>query len=271
MHIAISYRTLKRVLFWLWVPVITAGLTVEVAFYGFGLDQDETWLALFSLSYEANVPTWYTVCLVFVAAWLLMLIAIGVQQRRLAYVVHWWGLAIGFFYISLDELVQLHEQAGHLIQGTRGVLYFDWIILAAPVLLLLLLCYVKFLLHLPPLSRHRFILAGSLYVLGATVMELPLGWWVDNFGDDNFGYSAIDFVEECLEMFAINLFILALVKEIFGESEQLEVSFHDTPVHAEAGVCTEYGCMLSATCTRVSNTCYAAAQTLPHHLRRPSL
>ncbi|MDH3598478.1 MAG: hypothetical protein OEU26_02425 [Candidatus Tectomicrobia bacterium] len=234
MHIAIPYRALKRVLFWLWITVITAGLTVEVAFYGFGLDQDETWLALFSLSYEENVPTWYTVCLVLVAAWLLMLIAIGAQQRRAAYVFHWWGLAIGFFYISLDELVQLHEQASRLIEGTGGVLYFDWIIPATPVLIILILCYAKFLFHLPSVSRNRFILAGSIFVFGAIVMELPLGWWVDNFGDDNFGYSAIDFVEESLEMFAINFFILTLVKRIFGDSEQLRVSFHNTRVHAEA-------------------------------------
>ncbi|HYX90280.1 MAG TPA: hypothetical protein VE782_01860, partial [Myxococcaceae bacterium] len=65
--------------------------------------------------------------------------------------------------------------------------------------------------------RWQFILAGALYVGGALVMELPLGWWYERAGDANLVYAAIDHLEETLEMIGASLFLSALVEEL-GEA-----------------------------------------------------
>ncbi|WP_234022631.1 hypothetical protein [Sorangium cellulosum] len=56
------------------------------------------------------MPTWYTSCLLFTCA--LTLAAIAVIARRAGgYVEHWSGLSAAFLYISLDEVVEIHEAA----------------------------------------------------------------------------------------------------------------------------------------------------------------
>jgi hypothetical protein len=54
--------------------------------------------------------------------------------------------------------------------------------------------------------------AGVIYVGGALVTELPLGYWSVRVGEDNLGYSLIDFVEETLEFTGVTLFLLALLE-----------------------------------------------------------
>jgi hypothetical protein len=122
---------------------------------------------------------------------------------------HWRGLALGFLYISLDEVASIHEHAHFFKLG--GVLYFSWVIPAVIVVALVGVSYVRFLKHLPGSTRARFLLAGAIYVGGAVGMELPLGYWTDLHGTNNFGYAAIDWVEESMEILGVTLFLLSLV------------------------------------------------------------
>lgn len=83
------------------------------------------------------------------------------------------------------------------------------------------ICYLRFLEDLPTGTRRAFILAGGIYVTGALLMEMPLGWWTTAHGSSNMGYALIDFVEESMEMIGVNLFILALVSHLGGGSGRL--------------------------------------------------
>jgi hypothetical protein len=114
-----------------------------------------------------------------------------------------------FFYLSLDEAIEIHEHLGGFF-GTGGVLYFDWVIPAGAAVLVLGAVYLPFLRRLPARTRARFLLAGALYVGGALLVELPLGWWTERAGDDNPVYAAIDLVEETLELAGASVFVLAL-------------------------------------------------------------
>jgi hypothetical protein len=171
------------------------------------LIDDPTLCEKLSLSYEANVPTWYASALLLGGA-----IAAGAIARApTAWKKHWWGVAIGFGYVSLDETAQLHENlGGHL--DTRGVLYFDWVIWAAIALVILAVIYIPWLRGLPPRLRRRLLAAAVIYVGGALVMELPLGWWTDRYGDGTLGYALIDWVEETLELAGASLALIALVE-----------------------------------------------------------
>ncbi|HKY62661.1 MAG TPA: hypothetical protein VJR29_04505 [bacterium] len=173
----------------------------------------EAWAPLFSLSFEGNVPTWYSSCLLFWCGLILIEIAGGIRKRRAAYGRHWTFLGIGFFYMSLDEAIGIHESLGG-ITGSGGILYYDWIVPAAVLLLILALFYWPFLGSLRPDLRRRFLLAATLYVGGAVGMELPLGYWVTRFGDDGFGYAGLDLVEEALELVGATLFLTTLIGEL---------------------------------------------------------
>ncbi len=209
MQITLSGARLQTALFALLAAVAGAGLAVEVLKPILRLKSRSGVVPLLSLSYEQNVPTWYTSCLLFACSLTLAAIAVG-ARRAGKFVRHWWGLAAAFLYISLDEVVEIHEAASSWLD-LGGVLYFSWVIPAAVVVAAFGLAYLRFLAHLPRGTRSRFLLAASLYVTGALALELPLGYWTEQAGSDNLVYALIDFVEESLEMLGVNLFLVSLV------------------------------------------------------------
>lgn len=163
-----------------------------------------------SLSAEANVPTWFASSLLLACA----LAAASIARARPAgapWQRHWWGLAIGFTYASLDEAVELHEHLGGRFE-TSGVLYFDWVIPAIAIVAVLAAIYLPFVRALPAATRARLIAAGAIYIGGAVLMELPLGWWTERAGPDSLGYALIDWVEETMELIGAGLACAALVE-----------------------------------------------------------
>lgn len=209
MQITLPRARLQTVLFALMAAVAGAGLTVEVLKPILRLKSRSGVVPLLSLSYEQNVPTWYTSCLLFACSLTLAAIAAG-ARREGRFVKRWWGLAAAFLYISLDEVVEIHEAASSWLD-LGGVLYFSWVIPAAVVVAAFAISYLGFLAHLPRGTRNRFLLSGSIYVAGALALELPLGYWTEQAGSNNLVYALLDFAEESLEMLGVNLFLVSLV------------------------------------------------------------
>ncbi|WP_342379319.1 hypothetical protein NVS55_07715 [Myxococcus stipitatus] len=191
------------------------GVGVEVATYALDAQELESFVAFLSLSHERNLPTWYASALLLGCALVLTGIGHAARQGQEQGWRHWWVLAGLFTYISLDESVGIHEHLGGLLT-LGGVLFFTWVVPAALLVLLGGLAFLPFLARLPPRRRGQFILAGMLYVGGALVMELPLGWWTEQHGNDNLVYALIDHVEEALELVGASLFLAALVEELDG-------------------------------------------------------
>lgn len=207
--VPISRRSLRLGLALGMAAVTGAGLAAEILQAALHLRGDRGLVPMFSLSYEQNIPTWYSSSLLLACSVLLFLIAAATKREGGPRVNHWRALGLGFLYISLDEVASIHEHAGWLRLG--GVLYFSWVIPAAIVVALVGASYLRFLQHLPPATRARFLLAGAIYVGGAVGMELPLGYWTERYGSNNFVYGAIDWVEESMEILGVTLFLLALV------------------------------------------------------------
>jgi hypothetical protein len=113
--------------------------------------------------------------------------------------------------MSLDEVIGLHEQLGPLLR-LSGVLYFSWVVPAAAVVVTLAAVYLPFLGRLTPWARKRFVIAAIVYLTGAVLLELPLGYWTERHGNDNAVYALIDFVEESLEILGASLFLAALLQ-----------------------------------------------------------
>lgn len=162
-----------------------------------------------SLSYEGNLPTWFSSSLLLLCAVTAGSIARSMQIGE-RWRLHWWMLAIGLGYASLDEAAELHEHLGGHLE-TTGLLHFDWVIPAAAILAVLAALYLPFVRALPRATRARLVAAGAIYLGGALLVELPLGWWTERAGPDNLGYAAIDWLEEMLEMIGAALALSALI------------------------------------------------------------
>lgn len=163
--------------------------------------------SLLSLSYEANLPTWHASMLAFVCALLLFAWARVRERDRLATRL----LGLGFLVISLDELVGMHEMLSVPFQFDSPLLHFGWVVPAGGLVLALGAAYLPFLRHLPRRTAARCILAGGLYVVGAVGMDIPLGAWAAEHGDDDLGYALIDWFEETLEIAGMTLFACTLL------------------------------------------------------------
>jgi len=205
----ISAAAIRRLLVIVTVAVCLAGLAAELLRHLAGVEHVA--VSLWSLSYEGNMPSWYASVLPLVCAGLLAWVAGGEASDRR----HWWALALGFVYISVDESVNLHEMLGPLFD-TEGVLHFGWVIPAAGVVLVVGLTFVGFLRRLDRATMGRFVVAGALYVTGAVLCELPLGWWTEQYGDADLGYALIDWCEETLEFTGLTLFAGSLLARLEG-------------------------------------------------------
>lgn len=188
------------------------GLAAEIAFAKTAdapIALVDTLAPMLSLSGEANLPTWVSSMLLFACA----LVAGAIAMARTdALRRGFWGTCAVFVYASIDESVQLHEHlGGHYEFG--GILYFDWVIWAAVLVVALAIAFWPFVRALPAITRTRLVVAGAIYLGGAIAMELPLGWWTDRHGVDGLGYALIDWVEETMEMIGAALALFALAAE----------------------------------------------------------
>jgi hypothetical protein len=222
-ELTLPLHRLRRRLAWTVGIVIYAGITVEFLQDVVGLGDLAGFRPFLSLSHESNLPTWLSACLLLACAVVLAAIAQDESRRRTRFARHWWLLSALFLYISLDETAGIHEQANQWFD-LSGAFYFGWVIPAAILVGLLGIAYLRFLAALPPRSRRGFVVAGLFYVGGALGVELVLGWWTDRIGDQNFGYAAIDWVEESMEMIGVTLFLLCLLEHLGGASGELRVS-----------------------------------------------
>ncbi len=164
-------------------------------------------LTKLSLSFEANVPTWLASSLLLGSAITAFLIAQDPAQLRRG---SWASVSALFAWASLDEAAELHENLGGLFE-TGGVLYFDWVLSAAILMLAAALALWPWLWSLPRATRRRFFVACAVYFTGALLMELPLGWWTERAGPESLGYALIDWVEESLELCGAALLLFALL------------------------------------------------------------
>jgi hypothetical protein len=202
----IEVATLRRRLLYLVAVVAALGLVAEVWHARSPDVVIEALLPKLSLSFEGNLPTWLSSSLLLLCA----VTAGAIAAQRPPWHRHWWGIVGVLAWMSLDEAAELHEHLGGLI-GTHGVLFFDWVIPAACVVALLAGVYLPFVRALAPATRNRLLVAAAIYLTGALVMELPLGWWTEQHGNEDLAYALIDWFEETLEMIGATFALVALV------------------------------------------------------------
>lgn len=186
-------------------------------------------LHVFDMDTEYNVPAYFSTVIILFAAFLLNTIATFKKKNGESYAIHWRILAIIFVYLSMDEMIGIHElssRPAHKFFGGGWLLYYyGWVIPGSILVIIFAILYFRFLLHLPPKSKLLFSIAGVLYVGGAIGMELVSNHYDTLYGVENFTYHMIVTIEETLEMAGIILFIYALLNYISANIKEIQLRF----------------------------------------------
>lgn len=207
--VTVDRRVASRVLFA--VPAILLLISLPLEYLRTQRGWSSLVTDLFRLSGEATLPTWWSSFLLLTCGLALLAIgrAVTVRARRR----DWTLLGIIFVYMSVDELVQIHE----ILNGGKhlsGAVYFAWVIPATAFVIIVGVRFMPFLFALPPRRRRQFVVAGLVYVGAALVMEVPLGYVAQSFGGQSLAYRVVDSLEEALEIVGLSLFLLALLEEL---------------------------------------------------------
>jgi hypothetical protein len=166
----------------------------------------------FYVDAENNVPAYFSGLLLLLTAGLLSVAAR--YHATSPYRLHWKGLAWLFVLLSIDEISSFHEiitdQANRYLI-LPGALQFAWVIPGGIFLAFVGLAYLRFLSHLPALTRRGMLLAGGIFVTGAIGVEVLGSYYYSLHGRYNLAYSFIATLEETLEMTGVIVFIHTLL------------------------------------------------------------
>jgi hypothetical protein len=175
---------------------------------------------IFDLNTERNIPTLFSSVTLLGSSMLLGYIAYLTRLTKGPYSLLWVVLSLGFLFLSIDETAYIHENLSEDIAG--------WIVVVAPFVILFLLGFIRFFLHLPRSTKLYFLFAGFLFIGGAFILEF-IGSWRISIADENIIATTIVFttVEESFEMFGINLFVYSLLLYLRDNFPEYHLSFQN--------------------------------------------
>jgi hypothetical protein len=210
--------------------LVLASIGGQLTKYLLGHDTVYGLVRLFDLDEEQNIPTLFSVLLLFCAALLLTIITVLKKKQKDPDVSKWAILAFGFLFMAVDEASSIHEELampvpGLLGDGPLGIFYFAWVIPGIAVVFVLALFFLRFLLRLPAKTRFTFMVAAALFIGGALGLELVGGRYAELHGGENLTYNILATVEESLEMAGVIVFIYALLKHIADNYKEVRFRF----------------------------------------------
>jgi len=226
MEIKLSPKKIAGFLTIIFLVLLFFNVALNVARYYLGFHSKV--VSAFNFGSEHNFPAYYSAMGLLLCAVLLIVVAVAFKKKRQKYAAHWFVLSVIFVYLSLDEMLEIHEQLVEPVRAllhTGGVLRFAWVIPYGILLIIFILTYVGFLMNLPKKIRVLFIVSGAIYVMGAMGIESLGAPWYTAHGWDNFGYAMFQTVEESLEMIGVILFAYSIATYIKDHIRYVTVEF----------------------------------------------
>ncbi|MEE8153649.1 MAG: hypothetical protein V3T53_01675 [Phycisphaerales bacterium] len=223
-------RTVGRFLVLLVACLLVLGLAGQLSKFLLGHGRLFGFVGLFDLDGEANIPAWFSAMGLLTASLLLVMIASATTTTAGRYVWHWWGLALVFAYVSLDEAASIHElsiEPLRLAFDLDGWLRYAWVVPASVLVMIGLAVYLPFLVRLPRKICCSMLIAAALYLGGAMGIELVGGRYASLYGIETLAYQFIVLTEEILEMLGIAVFVCTLLVYIEQQFGVLSVRFGD--------------------------------------------
>ena len=165
--------------------------------------------SFFDTNSEINLPTFFSSILILLASFLLFII--GTNNKKMNF---WYFLGGLFFFASMDEMLQIHENCDmairKLIDNNAIVHLYGWVGLWTIILIIMFVIGLKFLFSLPRKTRNLFFLASGIFIAGALVMEVIGG----GYETESIYYKILTTVEELLEMGGMLVFIYTFLDYI---------------------------------------------------------
>ena len=231
--ISISPKKIARILTLIVMILIVAFILSIIVTYGIGHDKfhgSRTFVRLFNLDTESNIPTFYSSSTLMVCS--ILLAAITLEKRRIndQFFRHWIFLSGIFLALSVDEAASIHEYIDDyfwLFFYGEDVPIFFWIVPAIIFVIVLGKSYFRFLLDLPIESRRLFVLSGGIFLMGTVFLEGIGGMIYGVHGKVNLKYALVSGGGEALELSSIVLFIYALLRYIEAKVGDFSVSIRD--------------------------------------------
>lgn len=171
----------------------------------------------FFLDQENNIPTWFSSALLLLSAGFAAVLGRFEPAPDRSHRRRWFGLAVVFGIMSVDEVASLHETFSSMIRdglGLSGILYFAWVLPAIVLVGFLGLFYLRFLVALPRRVQVPLIAAAVIYLSGALGMEMVGGVLADGGSQDALAYGLVTTAEELLEMVGLSLLVYALLLHV---------------------------------------------------------
>jgi hypothetical protein len=220
MQIAVMARPRSVLRWWIALTVILACLSTAEFFIRWHFQESfSSSEMLFYLDSEGNLPTWVQAGGLLLNGILAALIA-RVRRSDGTATVYWVLAAVGFTYMSADELCQYHErltepiwtwlQAEHVTMG--GYLRNAWVVPALLLLPVVVFILLPFLRALSAGNRRRFVTAAIVYLFGAVVMDMISARSFFEAGDAfSMPYLVEGTIEESMESVGMGLFLYAFL------------------------------------------------------------
>lgn len=221
-------RTVGRLLVLVIACLAVLGLAGQLSKYLLGHGRLFGFVRLFDLNGEANIPAWFSAMGLLTASLLLALIASATRTTAGRYVRHWWGLALVFAYVSLDEAASIHELSGEplrLALELDGWFRYAWVVPASVLVMIGLVVYFPFLLRLPRKTCYAMLIAAALYLGGAVGLELVEGRHDSLYGIETLTLQFLVLAEEVMEMLGVAVFVCTLLAYIHQQFGVLSVQF----------------------------------------------
>jgi hypothetical protein len=180
------------------------------------VDRIAEWL---DVNREGSIPTWYATVTLMACAVMLGIIAIDAYRRRRPFPLHWAALAVAFGLLSLEEILGIHSEATRVLRSvvsiTEGVGYALALGAIAMVgLVVVVVVFGRFFLHLPPRWRWWFAIAAVIYLTGVFASDAVGDYLITADGDATLAYVIVLTIEEALEMIGVLIFIVMLLEYI---------------------------------------------------------
>ena len=213
--------TLHKVALWLIAPAVVIVLVALVSLTAHQRTEgvvSQNWHTVFwyfDVGREYNMATWYNSGL-----WLVLgVLAAGIAVARPAFRRSWWLLALVALFASVDEYLEVHERldlpGGRLAEHLPVDLGFTWVLLGAPIALVVGLALLRLVFSLPRRATLGILLGAALFLVGAIGVETLNGLILagnDMIVTNAYIYSTMG--EELLEMSGVAVSLAAVVSLI---------------------------------------------------------
>lgn len=231
-QISLNPTTVARILGIMALVLVLANIAGQFSAFVLGYNSLKGLIPLFDLDGEGNIPSFFSEILLLFAALLLAFIAVLNYKQNAPHTSKWAILSFGFLFMAFDEAFQLHETLTPLTETLLnsdylgGIFYFALVIPAIAFIIIIGLFFLQFLLHLPAITRYRFLLAATIYLGGAIGFELLEGSYSEFLSTQDLTFNIMVTIEEALEMTGVIVFIWALLNYCADNYTQVQLQFN---------------------------------------------